>query len=64
MAAILWFSVRFTVWWTVLTGLTLVLISAPGPVELAVACGVAALASGFVWSTFPTARTRISYCTA
>ncbi|WP_330334258.1 hypothetical protein OHS33_33950 [Streptomyces sp. NBC_00536] len=55
---------RFTVWWTVLTGLTLVLISAPGPVELAVACGVAALASGFVWSTFPTARTRISYCTA
>ncbi|WP_406368136.1 hypothetical protein [Streptomyces sp. NBC_01546] len=42
MAAILW----FLGWWTVLTGLTLVVITSPSPVEVAVACGVAAAAAG------------------
>lgn len=42
MAAILW----FLGWWTLLTGLTLVVITLPSPVEVAVACGVAAVAAG------------------
>ncbi|MCX5195436.1 hypothetical protein OOK31_16250 [Streptomyces sp. NBC_00249] len=42
MAATLW----FLAWWTGLTGLTLVLVSVPGPVEVAVAGAVAAGAAG------------------